>query len=82
MKGLDKWLTTEPEDYFTPYFEQVMESITNEFYYDNETWCDSKECEDIVDEYYKKGWLPEDVAIIIPLIKKYMDFEQNIIVTK
>ena len=79
MKGLDKWLTTEPKDYFTPYFEQVMESITNEFYNENEAWCDSKECENIVFEHYNKGWFPEDVATILPLLHKYRDFEQNIL---
>lgn len=39
MKGLDKYLTTPPEDgYFDAFFEDVVESLDEEFFNDNELW--------------------------------------------
>jgi len=63
MKGLDKWLTTEPEDEFTPFWEAVMELIPEKLYDENEEWFNGKECEDIIFTLYQKGYSPEDIAI-------------------
>lgn len=32
MQGLDRYLTTEPEDGFTPYAEQVIDKLSDEFH--------------------------------------------------
>ncbi len=38
MEGLDKYLTTEPEDNFTPWCEEVTDNFTQEFFDKNEDW--------------------------------------------
>jgi hypothetical protein len=67
MKGLDRYLTSEPEDYFTPFFEAVCELINDSFFEQNEDWIlYDKECENFIFEAYKKGLSPENIAPLIP----------------
>lgn len=38
MKGLDKWLTTEPTNEHQNYYDAVIENLTEDFYAANEDW--------------------------------------------
>ena len=38
QKSLDRYLTTEPEDYFTPWGEKVIELFPENFFNENEDW--------------------------------------------
>lgn len=38
MRGLDAYLTTEPQDDWTPYFEAITEAMDEEFFNEHENW--------------------------------------------
>lgn len=73
IKGLDRYLTTEPVDNFTPYVEQIVDKFSDDFYYENQNWLDeytgqfNKWCNRIFD---RKDWSPEQAAKIIERTKR------------
>ena len=55
MKGLDKWLTTPPDDGFDNWAEDVLANkISNEFYKENENWIDGIQCNDWVNKLFER----------------------------
>ena len=38
MRDLERYLTTEPEDIFSPWVEQVVDALSDSFYEANEEW--------------------------------------------
>lgn len=64
MKGLDKYLTTQPEDKFSPFCEQVIEIVSLEFYTKNEDWLlNSEICNAFLRLYFDEGVEPKKAAI-------------------
>jgi hypothetical protein len=69
QKSLDRYLTSEPQDDFSPYFDEVTESMSNSFFEKNEDWIigykTSDQCEKWVYKLYRKDYKPKKVAAII-----------------
>ena len=64
--SLDRYLTNPPDDGFDYYFENVSESLSDEFWGEQEDWIlDSKEFEKSVEKCFNKGWEPKYSATII-----------------
>jgi len=66
--SLDRYLTTEPNDEFHNWSEDVLENkITNEFYYENEKWIDESDgqCNKWMNKLYDRGKTPTEAAVII-----------------
>lgn len=56
-QSLDRYLTSEPEDNFTPFCEQVDEAFSDEFYEKNESWISFQDglCNKWLNKLYKTG---------------------------
>jgi hypothetical protein len=66
MKGLDKWLETNPNDQYDSYFEAVVEAYTNEFYTAQEDdFVNSDKETDIINKCIQKNYTPQKASIII-----------------
>lgn len=66
MKGLDKYLTTPPDDGLEDYMEVVVESFTDKFFDEEEDWLmDSTQMETWTMKLFNKDYQPEDVAPVI-----------------
>lgn len=67
-QSLDRYLTSEPEDNYTPYCEQVLgNEISNEFHKAHEDWLfqDGGLCDEWLWKLYDKGIEPSRAAAII-----------------
>ena len=66
-QSLDKYLTSSPpDDGFTDYFEAITESMSDQFFNNNEDWIlNSVLMNDWADKLFIKGIDPMQSAIII-----------------
>jgi len=64
-QSLDRYLTTEPEDNFTPWVEKVVEAFSEEFYEANEDWIEEPDglCNNWLNQLF--GEDPEVAARLI-----------------
>jgi hypothetical protein len=71
MKGLDKWLTTNPNDQDDSFFEAVVESYNDKFYDEQEDkFVYSDEETDLINKCISKGYSPKESALIIERLHK------------
>jgi hypothetical protein len=78
--SLDRYLTTPPDDGFTDYFENVSESLSNDFWDENEDWVlDSKEFENWVSKCFDKGKHPKTTARIIERLHRIKLYYEKLI---
>lgn len=66
--SLDRWLTTEPEDDYTPFWEGVVESFTESFYNVHEDFIHSCVCDGLIEKLYDKG---RDIQTTARIIERY-----------
>lgn len=78
--GLDKYLTTEPEDNFTPYCEQVLEHIPDATFNANETLLTSCTgyANTVLNKLYDKGYEPQRAAAIMNRLYKNKHTEYSV----
>jgi hypothetical protein len=75
MKGLDKWLTTEPEDRYSDYSEWVLGNGISDWFYNNyESFCESDECDKLVERLFDKGTEP---LLAGKIIERYFNLYIN-----
>ncbi len=70
-QSLDKWLTSEPEDLFSAWAEQVVDAVIDEVYTDNEAWFESEECDDMLNVLYKQDMDVIDASQEIEVFLRY-----------
>jgi hypothetical protein len=66
-KSLDRYLTSEPVDTFTPYCEKVLDAVSDDFYnkhYDNSGFENSDTENRWLNKLFDKGYSPEEAAKI------------------
>lgn len=66
--SLDRYLTTEPEDGFDEWVDEVFDSFSDPFYENHEEWLMEQEgiCNEWLNKlYFKKDRSPEDSSKII-----------------
>ena len=65
--SLDRWLTTEPEDSYTPYYEEVVERFTESFYeaHEESIVCSDGSIPTWIERMYNKGRSPKEAAMTI-----------------
>ncbi len=68
--SLDRYLTTEPEDDFTPYVEAICNYVPEEFYNQHESWFDEYdgECNRLLSLCFSEGIEPKQAARFIETI--------------
>jgi hypothetical protein len=71
MKGLDKWLTTNPNDEDDAFFESVIDNYTDAFFeaQENKFIFSDKET-DIINKCISKDYSPKTTAIVIERLHK------------
>ena len=64
MKGLDKWLTTPPDEGFDNWADDVIDHFTNEYYeaHEKEIASSSGEMNDLINKYFNEGLSPNEAA--------------------
>ena len=67
MKGLDKYLTTPPDDTFTEYCEEICERFNDAFFEANEYWIMNNDslCSTWMESLHNKETVPSKAARII-----------------
>lgn len=72
--SLDRYLTTEPNEYFDGWCESTIDALSDDFYSANEDWVDSSE---LLNKWLNKlfGKEPKEAAIIIE--KAFRIFKLN-----
>lgn len=80
-ESLDKWLTTEPDDGYSQWYEEVIDNTTDDFYYDIKYWLDDYENQENValnkvfnkwlEKLFNKGYSPIDSVKIIERAFKF-----------
>ena len=67
-QSLDRYLTSEPEDYFTPYCDEIIEKyISDDFYknyYEDSVLMNSDIEDRWLSKLFRKGYTPEEAAKI------------------
>lgn len=78
MKGLDKWLTTPPDDGFDNWCEDVLNYIDDEFYNQNEDWLiDSNLCNKWLNKLFDSGKSYKQASSIIKRAFKIIVANEN-----
>ena len=78
--SLDKWLTTDPNEGYYSYIENVVEHLTNDFYTANEDWIMKGDTlfDTWVDKLYHKDlYHPKRSAEIIERAHKFYKCHEN-----
>jgi len=62
--GLDRYLTSEPDDGYDGWFEQVVDNFTDEFYYQYEEKLQDPDSfiSKTIDGYWDNGYSPKETA--------------------
>jgi|GEM_PF-6113910 len=72
MKGLDRWLTIEPDNGWDNFCEMTLNLVPNEFYNENEKFFDSDDCNHLLNKLFNSEKSPKrSVEILMRLIKLY-----------
>jgi hypothetical protein len=71
-QSLDRYLTTEPEDYFTPYCESVVDKLSDDFYEWHDGWLNEHdgECNKLLSFLFSECIEPSQAAKFIEAIYK------------
>lgn len=80
--AIDKYITSIPEDDFTPWCEQVYDSFTEEFYYDEAYqehvgWENSELENQWLNQLFNKEKEPEEAARIIERAWRFYHLEDH-----